>query len=186
MFAPRNLACLFSALLLASAGAVQSAARTQTSAASNSKQDSNEQRPEATPRTSRLLEFETLMKHFACGHSQAGTYVINDADAWQELWKATMSNTFPIPPAPLIDFSRHTVVAVYQGDQPSSGYDIAIQKAVRTHKKIKVTVREVLPEDGCPVMLVITQPFHIVVTDTRFDLAQVDFKIKTHVIHCDK
>jgi len=175
--APKSVVYLFSLLLIASTVGDVRGRPTEGNRASA--QEAEE------PVSARVITFGTVLKHFTCGHSQAATYVINDNDAWQSLWKATMSNTFPIPPAPEVDFSQHSIVAVYQGNQPSSGYDVSIQRAVRSGKKVKIVVREVIPEDSCPVMLVITQPFHIILTDRVIDPEQTTFKIKTRVTHCE-
>jgi hypothetical protein len=84
-----------------------------------------------------------------------------------------------------MDFTQHSIIAVFQGNQPSSGYDISITKIVRSGRKLKVHVKEVSPDLPCKVLLVITQPFQIIQTEKIDDAAKVKFKIKPMITHCE-
>lgn len=133
---------------------------------------------------SREIDFETIFKSFSSGHVEPARYIITDREQWEAVWRLTMSNGFPIPAAPEIDFEQHSVIAVFQGNQPSSGYSISITKVVKTGKNIKVHVKEVVPEDSCTVMMVLTQPAHIVVTDKIRHPDRVSFREKLHLKRC--
>jgi hypothetical protein len=133
----------------------------------------------------RRVEFETVVKYLASGQSQSATYIINDAEQWEAVWRAAMSHLYPIPEAPKIDFNQHTVFAAFQGEQPSSGYSISFTKLVKKGKRLEVHIREVVPEDTCVVMLVITRPLHIVVTEKFDRVDRVTFKLKQRVTHCE-
>lgn len=133
----------------------------------------------------RKAEFETIAKSFASGHPDKTSYVITTREEWGRLWDTTLSNTYPRPPAPEIDFIQHSIIAVFQGNQPSSGYDISITKIVKSGKKLKVYVKEVSPDLPCKVLLVITQPFQIIQTEKIDDAAKVKFKIKQTITRCE-
>jgi hypothetical protein len=77
------------------------------------------------------------------------------------------------------------VIAVFEGDEPSSGYNISISKLVKSGKKLKVVVKEVVPADACKVLLVITQPVHIIVTNRVSDPDAVTFKMKLQLKECE-
>ena len=133
----------------------------------------------------RKAEFETIAKSFACGHADKMNYVVTTKEEWEKLWDAAVSNTFPRPPAPEIDFTQRSIIAVFQGNQPSSGYDISITKLVKTSRKLKVHVKEVSPDLPCKVLLLITQPFQIIETEKIADPAKVKFIVKQKITHCE-
>ena len=134
--------------------------------------------------TSRKVRFETVAKHFACGHWEKQNYVITSKDEWERVWRLAMSNTYPLPPAPEIDFSKRSIIAVFQGFQPSDGYAVSVTKIVRTDDGIKVTIRESLPADSCHVLMVVTEPYHIIELDRVEDASAVTFKIKKEIRSC--
>lgn len=131
----------------------------------------------------RRVKHHTLTKHFTCAHSLRGFYAITDREAWERLWASLMYEGGP--PAPEVDFSRHSVVAVFQGDQRSSGFDISVSKIIREGGRVTVHVKEVIPEDACKVLMVITQPFHIVLTKKLDDPSGVEFKVKRRIKECE-
>jgi hypothetical protein len=95
-----------------------------------------------------------------------------------------MSNTFPLPPAPEIDFDRHSLIAVFQGQQPSSGYSISVSRLIKSGRKLKVKVREVIPQDSCVVLMVITDPVHIILTERIENPDRVSFRIQQQLTEC--
>jgi hypothetical protein len=133
----------------------------------------------------RKAEFETVTKSFASGHPDKANYVVTTREEWERLWDAALSNTYPRPPAPAVDFAQHSIIAVFQGNQPSSGYDISVTKIEKSGKKLKVHVKEVSPDLPCKVLLVITQPFQIIQTEKVDDAAKVKFKIKPTITRCE-
>lgn len=133
----------------------------------------------------RKTEFETIAKSFASGHSERTSYVVTTREEWETIWDAALANTFPRPPAPEIDFNEHSIIAVFQGNQPSSGYDISITKVMMSGKKMKIYVKEVLPDLPCKVLLVITQPFQIIQTEKIADASKVKFKVKSKITRCE-
>ena len=134
--------------------------------------------------TNRKLRFDTVAKHFSSGHWEKMNYVIMSKDEWDRVWALAMSNTYPLPPAPEIDFSKRSVIAVFQGFQPSDGYSVSITKIVRSDGAIKVTVRESMPADSCHVLMVVTEPYHIIELDRVEDANAVTFKIKKEIRDC--
>jgi hypothetical protein len=132
------------------------------------------------------VEFEAIAKYLSSGHIEKKNYVITNREDWQRLWEKVVAYSYPRPTAPEIDFSKHDLIAVFQGNQPSSGYSISVTKLIRSGKKLKVYVREVLPGDECRVLLVLTQPFEIIQTDKVADADRVVFKIKPEITVCEQ
>jgi hypothetical protein len=131
----------------------------------------------------RKIKYQTVTKHFTCSHSARDFYAITDDEAWKRLWASLMYEGGP--PAPEVDFSRNSLIAVFQGDQRSSGFDIAVSKIVKKDGHVTVHVKEVIPEDACKVLMVVTQPFHIVLTKKLDDPSVVDFKVKQRIKVCE-
>jgi hypothetical protein len=100
------------------------------------------------------------------------------------LWDKISSIYLPRPPAPEVDFSNESIIAVFQGSQPSSGYSTAVTRLVKSGKKLKVFVREVLPANDCAVLLVITRPYEIIRTEKVKDADRVVFKVKQDIKVC--
>jgi protease stability complex PrcB-like protein len=133
----------------------------------------------------RKAEFETIAKNFACGHAAKANYVVTTREEWEKVWNAAYANSYPIPPAPDVDFAEHSIIAVFQGNQPSAGYDISITKLVRSGKKLKIHVRELAPDLPCKVLLVITQPFQIIQTEKIDRPEKVKFVVKQTLKLCE-
>jgi len=133
----------------------------------------------------RKAEFETIAKSFACGHTARASYVVTSREEWEKVWNAAYANTYPVPPAPDVDFTTRSIIAVFQGSQPSSGYDISVTKLVRSGKKLKVHVKEVVPDLPCKVLLVITEPFQIIETEKIDHPEKVKFNIKQDLKLCE-
>ena len=45
-------------------------------------------------------------------------------------------------------------------------------------------MKEVIPEDACKVLMVVTQPFHIVLTE-KLDGPSIQFKVKERIKECE-
>jgi hypothetical protein len=83
---------------------------------------------------------------------------------WTALWKAHGSGR----PAPTVDFSTRTVVAVFLGSRPSAGYRVEITGTRRNGKRLVVTWREIPPGRDSLLAQVLTSPAHLV-SIPRFD-----------------
>jgi hypothetical protein len=141
-------------------------------------------RPASAQELTRAVEFQTLAKNVMSGHAEKMNYVITSKEEWEALWDKISSIYLPRPAAPEVDFSGESVIAVFQGSQPSSGYSTTVTRLVKSGKKLKVLVREVLPADDCPVLLVITRPYEIIRTAKVRDADRVVFKVKQDVKVC--
>jgi hypothetical protein len=133
---------------------------------------------------SRKVKFETVARHLSSGHWEKKNYLINNKEEWERVWAIATSNSYPPPSAPEIDFSTRSVIAVFQGSQPSDGYSISINKLKKTENSFKIVVTESMPEDTCKVLMVVTQPFHIIETERIENGDEIVFKVKRNIRRC--
>jgi hypothetical protein len=70
-----------------------------------------------------------------------------------------------------------------QGGQPSSGYDIAIERVAAGNGELKVYVLTTSPELSCGVLTVVTSPVVMVRVPRSQD--DVQFIEKSRIVPCD-
>jgi hypothetical protein len=93
------------------------------------------------------------------------TYIITDEEKFKEILKLHDSNIVSDIYIPKIDFNLKTLIAIFLGDRPSSGYFVDIEKIIEEENEIKVYIKEITPEKGDIVKAEITQPFLIIETN---------------------
>lgn len=136
------------------------------------------------------MEFETIAKGLWTCHMSLAYYVIQNQSALIDLWN---SSTFPdqleldnprnldewmdewadywnqtrqFPPGPPeIDFSQSTVIAVFMGARPTGGYAIEIENINVLKQSVVVNVVKTYPSKECYVMMIGTEPFHLIITE---------------------
>ncbi|GAA3946931.1 protease complex subunit PrcB family protein [Allohahella marinimesophila] len=91
--------------------------------------------------------------------------VVRDAAKWQLFWKSVHSSQFEAPPAPEVDFDKHSLIAVIAAPQSRSGGGIELAgNAARADDllQVPVTIRD--PAPGTMSAAVVTQPCVVVQT----------------------
>ncbi|MEK6320882.1 MAG: protease complex subunit PrcB family protein [Acidobacteriota bacterium] len=126
--------------------------------------------------------FLTVLKTSSSGHAEAQNYVINHNADWRSLWEKVVSNRSEKPPLPEIEFTRRTIVAVFQGTQATSGYEISVQEIVETENSLEVAVKAIAPGKRCVVTGIVTRPFDII--EIEKTEKQVVFHVKNKVRNC--
>lgn len=116
------------------------------------------------PQTSNL-NFTTISKGFYSSYTEKASIVINDAEAWADVWNNTTANLVPQPALPEVDFSKETIIAVFLGVKSTSGYEIKITEIKEEQGKVFVYVKESEPKPRAMVATVLTYPYHIVKTE---------------------
>ena len=132
--------------------------------------------------TPTLAEVDTIcflgvLKLTDSGHAEAQNYVIKTETEWRSLWEKIFSNTSEKLPLPEIDFTRRTIVAVFQGAQPSNGYEISIEAIVETENSLEVAIKAFAPGKRCVLTGIVTKPFDIV------EIEKTDKEVLFHVKH---
>jgi hypothetical protein len=84
--------------------------------------------------------------------------VVRTAAEWQALWKQHAGEGTP----PSVDFNQSTVVAVFLGSRPTTGFAVEIAAAKTEGTRTMVEYLERQPPRDAIVAEVLTSPFHIV------------------------
>jgi hypothetical protein len=135
----------------------------------------------SVPAKSDAICFLTVLKS-SSDHGEAQNLVINDNAQWQSIWLTLSANQRDKPPLPEIDFTRRTIIAVFQGTQASSGYEISIEEIVESESSLDVTVKAFEPGSRCGVLGIVTRPLHIV--EIEKTEKQVVFHVKHRIRNC--
>jgi len=104
------------------------------------------------------VEFVTLNKGFYSSRFSAGQFIINDSDKLELVWKSAFSGQ----QAPVIDFSKLMVLAVFQGEHSTGGYGITVYKIEDTGTTLNVFYVETIPAAGSMNTQAMTSPYQVV------------------------
>lgn len=117
------------------------------------------------------IKFTTLFQHSQSSHEQKKNYVIRSQVEWQKLWQQMQVASFLPRNARTdsllnkIDFNKHMLLAVFQGQKPSGGYSITVDKLVRSNNRLEVFIEEKSPGADCFTTQMLTHPYHVIVTE---------------------
>jgi hypothetical protein len=103
-------------------------------------------------------KFSNRQKGVVLRFEGAGYRVIQNAEEWDEICR----KCFPpdvVPPE--INFSNTTVIAVFMGECPTSGFDVEVKEITDTIFRVIVKVAW-MTYTGKAVAQVFTSPFHII------------------------
>ena len=92
------------------------------------------------------------------GINEARRLVIQDANAWAAFW-----SELGVGERPDVDFTRDMVVAVAAGQQPSGGFEIAVERVSQSNGQLTIEVLETTPGPNCMTASTLTQPVDVVV-----------------------
>ncbi|MFN8577732.1 MAG: protease complex subunit PrcB family protein [Candidatus Sericytochromatia bacterium] len=110
------------------------------------------------------LEFRRILNGEKSNIRNYETRVIDSQSDFIKLWDDhTGSKTNPLF-IPKIDFEAKSVIAVFLGERPTTGFSIDIANIEETKDLIKVSLKENKPPSGSEVKAEVTQPFLIIET----------------------
>jgi len=132
---------------------------------------------------SNTICFLTVLNLRDGGQLNAQNYVIKDKGEWESLWARLFPELSERRPLPEIDFERRTLLAVFQGNKPTSGYEISIREVVESENAVEVSVKAFAPGKHCLVTGSDTSPFHII--EIQKTEKEVVFKVKQRIRNCD-
>lgn len=115
-----------------------------------------------TPAPGQALSFATLQRGAYSGVTERKAVIISDDASWRANWQQLTARQHPAPDAPAMDFSQHSVLAVYMGEKPTGGYTIEITGVEVAGGKLRVTVKQTSPGPGSMVTQALTQPYHMI------------------------
>lgn len=114
------------------------------------------------------VDFTIIAQGSNSGYQSASQMVIGNSERWNDLWQQHTSNTEPPPPVPRVDFTRHSVVAVFGGEKPTGGYSVEILSAktngspTQEQQAIAITVQHRQPEAGDFMKEALTYPYQMI------------------------
>jgi hypothetical protein len=107
----------------------------------------------------RELSFETVSSEIYGGYDNHRYLVIESSEEWEKIWNLARGSE--IDSLPAVNFSTHTIIAVFMGGRGSGGYGIVIKRITNRENEIIVHVEETYP-GRMVVTLAFTFPHHIV------------------------
>ena len=117
------------------------------------------------------VPFTTLASGEQSSVSARKNYIIHSDFQLRELWK--MVNASPV--APTVDFSVNDVIAVFTGEEPTAGYEIAVVKVMDSSSERRIFIRIRKPGASCTPAQMLTNSFEIaVVPKTTLPLTHED------------
>lgn len=128
------------------------------------------------------LEFNTVTQgiHSGIVSKEPTAFKITAEKRWLRLWERHQAATLLPMPVPEIDFPKQIVIAVFDQQRSTSGYEIYITKVERQGRNIEVTAVAVGPGLGCGTWPVMTEPYHMV------QLPRTKGKIELTMLHAVK
>ncbi|MEM0357520.1 MAG: protease complex subunit PrcB family protein [Candidatus Bathyarchaeia archaeon] len=96
--------------------------------------------------------------------------------------EAASTNLCSTASPPEIDFSTATVIAVFMGQCPTTGYSIEVEEIIDTGLTVVVKVEKVYPGKNCVAGEALTYPYHIVKTSKINK--QVIFQTFERTVNC--
>jgi hypothetical protein len=103
-------------------------------------------------------ELETIVRDNMSNVEDAKQAVARTPAEWAALWRLHAGDQ----PAPKIDFTKRTVVAVFLGTRPSAGYAVEVSGTKPAGKTLIVEWSEHTPKPGNVSAQVMTSPSHLV------------------------
>ena len=104
-----------------------------------------------------IVPFITLAEGPQSKIVSRGSYLIDTQEELAELWKLIEEP----PPVPTVDFSTKVVVAVFAGEVPTAGYDIAVAEVEDADKRM-VKIELTRPDEGCVLAQSMTAPYQVI------------------------
>lgn len=87
-------------------------------------------------------------------------YRIKSEAELQELWRMMYATNGP--PAPVVDFGQHEVLAIFDGTHASGGYDVDVVSVIDDGSSRRITLNRIVPGESCMVTQAITSPYKII------------------------
>jgi hypothetical protein len=101
---------------------------------------------------------ETIVRDNQSNVEDAKQSVARTPAEWAALWRLHAGEQ----PAPKIDFTKRTVIAVFLGTRPSAGYAVEVSSTKPAGKTLIVEWSEHTPKPGNVSAQVLTSPSHLV------------------------
>lgn len=133
----------------------------------------------ALPLSSGGTSFRVLAEgDTAVSMTERKNYRVSNEEQYETAWRRAYGENGPSRPA--INFEREEILAVFDGEHGSGGYDIAVSSVVDTDAARTVTIVHTVPDESCMTTQAITSPFELVVVRTSaLPITRIDETVVT-------
>jgi len=129
------------------------------------------------------LRAEPYAFTFNSGFDAPARLVVLDAETWQTVWNQIYFRYAPVPPLPVVDFSREMIVVAALGTRSSGGFNILLTGATEVGDDgTAFSVSSVSPGQRCLTTQAFIQPVDVARVPLR--KGPVTFIERNHVTDC--
>jgi|SRR3989344_1075102 len=108
-------------------------------------------------------KLETVAKGDNCRlEGPRNSWAIHTEQAWSAFYVKLESASNSGLQIPHVDFSKHSVLAVFMGQKNNDGYSTEITTVLQNGKDLEVYVQETSPNHGDRNSQTLTKPYHII------------------------
>lgn len=98
----------------------------------------------------------------AIGFSGRSFLLVGKQDEFTSLWNRAYGSQLNVPPLPSIDFGRESIVAIFQGSQPSGGFGVDVASVSEENGELYLDVSFTSPPPGAITTQALTSPWVMV------------------------
>jgi hypothetical protein len=109
-----------------------------------------------------LLRVTDVHRESSTGARVKREEIITSADRWREVWEEIVSNRWPKPAPPPVDFSSTALVYVARGETGDACRSVRITRVEVREGHATVFVRDSRPPVSCSCPPITIQPVHVV------------------------
>ena len=95
----------------------------------------------------------------AVGFERQNFFLVQDESTLRSLWNRAHGSQLQVPPAPDVNFSRETVVALFLGTKPTGGYGIDVERVTLVNSELFVDVNLTEPAADAITTQALTSPW---------------------------
>jgi len=97
----------------------------------------------------------------AVGFDKPAYVLVNSQDQLTNLWYQANGTQLQVPAVPKLDFSRETVVAIFDGQKPTGGYGLDVRSVSVENGELYVDLVKTSPSAGAITTQALTSPWLI-------------------------
>jgi hypothetical protein len=129
------------------------------------------------------LRAEPYAFAFNSGFDMPARLVVIDADTWRAVWNQIYLRSAPVPPLPVVDFSKEMIVVVALGSRSTGGFNILLTGANELSADgTTISISSVSPGPGCITTQAFVEPVDIARVARRN--GEVRFVEQSRVAEC--
>ncbi|HJY63227.1 MAG TPA: protease complex subunit PrcB family protein [Ignavibacteria bacterium] len=129
-----------------------------------------------------IVPFDSLTHRYYSSINEKKYVIIKNESDYKKLWDEFYKDLDQLPIIPEVDFTKHSVIAVFMGVKNTGGFDIKIDKITSSGSKLTVSVIETSPGVNCMVTDAITKPSDFVKIDKTDK--EAEFKVTSIITDC--